>query len=987
MRKYLFYLFCLLSSATYGQCDTATATIASSVTTTSATISATIPGSVTYVQVHYVRVGYTDTIVTFPQSSGVWNLTGLYSSVQYVFYIQTFCSGGAYQFPAGRYYFSTNTPTVVYTPMTANGYNYKRTANDLTFHIPFGDTILNNGLTRPGALVLFTGDSALYAWNGLKWVLAGGGLASLEAEIASKVDSVTLQGDTLLCYWVGGVSNCYTLPMIPTLQQVVDAGNSATRVNLDTLGLQMGSVYASLRASPTLTNDATFYFPDISAYTTEANIPVKINGKIADNTGVVTIGASDIATAGYGLTLSSNEFSVDSTSIPNYRLADSISRSIGILTTTVAAFVDTAVRKDMSDIVKLPDGRWLMVYTKYRLGAGDGNVADINWAISTNGGKSWTEMGRAYSNFSTSIYQPSVKAQPDGDAIMLFNVKTGANTAEIYKGRLASGATMWDAPSSVYNPSAYLVQASGRIFDDYSYSGKWFYPFELSSNGAVDCSSVLSTGKILTSSDYGDTWSLSGVTITSSDSKVEEPGMYRITDSLYFYWRNTTGVVLGAKSTNSGTSFGSQFGYNITAPCSMTTMQYFSDHDLLIAVHNKYVGSPYASASRAVFQIDASVDRGGSFSPVYVFPKYDGYYLHQPTIFRDNGYVVIQYSKIKLLEDSASQMQSIIPITSLLPKGIPYQYGNTFSWTGANYKTYTLDGSALTGNTTQLINPVSGDNTYLSIQKSTLTPRYLPHTDQYGRLITKSISPIIDTTTGAMTLPAGLNLGGITTSNGTLTIPSNSSASFLAARLRSPGNDFAQFNFYTSDGATQIASFGAERVGTNGGGFYIVTKADGGAVAQTHTFRNNGLFIGGATAPTAKLHFAAGTAAANTAPLKFTAGTNLTTPEAGAVEFDGTNYYVTTGSTRHTLPKTLTGSATLDFGSTAAQSSTDLTITVTGAADGDVVSIGVPNASTLTNSSFSAWVSATNTVTIRFNNYSSGSQDPAGGTFKVSVIK
>jgi hypothetical protein len=31
----------------------------------------------------------------------------------------------------------------------------------------------------------------------------------------------------------------------------------------------------------------------------------------------------------------------------------------------------------------------------------------------------------------------------------------------------------------------------------------------------------------------------------------------------------------------------------------------------------------------------------------------------------------------------------------------------------------------------------------------------------------------------------------------------------------------------------------------------------------------------------------AGTATAGTAPLKFTAGTNLTTPEAGAAEFDG----------------------------------------------------------------------------------------------------
>ena len=46
------------------------------------------------------------------------------------------------------------------------------------------------------------------------------------------------------------------------------------------------------------------------------------------------------------------------------------------------------------------------------------------------------------------------------------------------------------------------------------------------------------------------------------------------------------------------------------------------------------------------------------------------------------------------------------------------------------------------------------------------------------------------------------------------------------------------------------------------------------------------------TQPTAKIHIAAGSASAGTAPLKFTSGTLNTSPEAGAIEFDGTDYYV-----------------------------------------------------------------------------------------------
>jgi hypothetical protein len=42
---------------------------------------------------------------------------------------------------------------------------------------------------------------------------------------------------------------------------------------------------------------------------------------------------------------------------------------------------------------------------------------------------------------------------------------------------------------------------------------------------------------------------------------------------------------------------------------------------------------------------------------------------------------------------------------------------------------------------------------------------------------------------------------------------------------------------------------------------------------------------------------AAGTAAAGGAPLKFTSGTNLSAVEAGAVEYDGTKFFATTGET------------------------------------------------------------------------------------------
>lgn len=79
--------------------------------------------------------------------------------------------------------------------------------------------------------------------------------------------------------------------------------------------------------------------------------------------------------------------------------------------------------------------------------------------------------------------------------------------------------------------------------------------------------------------------------------------------------------------------------------------------------------------------------------------------------------------------------------------------------------------------------------------------------------------------------------------------------------------------------------------------------------------------------------------------------------------------------------------ATLNFPSTNAGETSDLTITVTGASEGDLVILGVPDGSVLSNSSYTAWVSDDDEVTVRFNNTALvGAQNPASGSFRVMVL-
>ena len=97
---------------------------------------------------------------------------------------------------------------------------------------------------------------------------------------------------------------------------------------------------------------------------------------------------------------------------------------------------------------------------------------------------------------------------------------------------------------------------------------------------------------------------------------------------------------------------------------------------------------------------------------------------------------------------------------------------------------------------------------------------------------------------------------------------------------------------------------------------------------------------------------------------------------------------VTIGASGTAIASVISNTATLDFASTASHECSALTMTVTGAAVGDVVAIGIPNGSVGTTGVWFGWVSAADTVTIRYHNTDKNNAvDPASGTFRAPGIK
>lgn len=138
--------------------------------------------------------------------------------------------------------------------------------------------------------------------------------------------------------------------------------------------------------------------------------------------------------------------------------------------------------------------------------------------------------------------------------------------------------------------------------------------------------------------------------------------------------------------------------------------------------------------------------------------------------------------------------------------------------------------------------------------------------------------------------------------HGVLTMKDKGMADFTVTAFHTDDQNAYSLSLYNDTVSTFFASFS---VFTYNSGHTTVSNENFAPMSFcTNGLGNVRLYIaaagqvgfGGVTSPTAVIHLAAGTTAASTAPLKFSSGTNMTTAEAGAVEYDGTSLFYTNSS-------------------------------------------------------------------------------------------
>ena len=240
MKRLLFILSMLLGVA-YGQIcadeDTVRSNSVSLITYNSARINGTtshFSGSVSSLQLKYVRVGQTDT-VTSSGSSALRNITGLQANTQYYYYYKSICGSGSMSQTIGAYTFTTLANNVAYTPMDAMGYQFKYLKVDTLLQFVPGDTSVSRGGTTNAAIKYKSSDNTFYGYypNCACWRALAIDSSGIIGLLDGKVDSVTVSGDSLF-YWKVGVSYGYILPALANTWRII--GNSGTDTSINFLG-------------------------------------------------------------------------------------------------------------------------------------------------------------------------------------------------------------------------------------------------------------------------------------------------------------------------------------------------------------------------------------------------------------------------------------------------------------------------------------------------------------------------------------------------------------------------------------------------------------------------------------------------------------------------------------------------------------------------------------------------------------------------------
>ncbi|WP_419867921.1 exo-alpha-sialidase [Chryseobacterium sp. CT-SW4] len=340
----------------------------------------------------------------------------------------------------------------------------------------------------------------------------------------------------------------------------------------------------------------------------------------------------------------------------NTAIEDYLNKKVNIPLYTQVSQISTEgrTRNDGASLFRLSNGTLLNIFSSFTgVIENDSDPSVVRIKSSLNNGYTWEDYsvlpltGRAnqapvlYYVGSTlhCIYEKKISVSPLKASICM-------------RSSTDQGLT-WGNETELYNNGGYVVQASRS---PYLHNGVLFYPFSVLISGNGGDTSSTYHGRLLKSTDGGNTWADGGVEIISTTPMSVEGGFYtNKAGNLVYYFRTREGVVRGHISSDHGITFGAGHTILANVPGTMSSVKKLNNFNKWIAVHSKTENTAIAIGGfkqRKNLLISTSND-GDTFTVkkdiiIYSFNNVD--VVKEPQIWEDRlaDGIFITYTKLKL---------------------------------------------------------------------------------------------------------------------------------------------------------------------------------------------------------------------------------------------------------------------------------------------------------------------------------------------------
>ncbi len=314
---------------------------------------------------------------------------------------------------------------------------------------------------------------------------------------------------------------------------------------------------------------------------------------------------------------------------------------------------DNNKRNDQSAMIKLDDERLVIAYSHFGEGARDTSKSSIYFQTSIDNGNTWSTEKELIAAIKLGSYVPSFYKKSNGNILVVFFVRESDNpfTSSLRQIEFSADLSKVVTKTKIILPATgYFPIASDRLFFDEK-SNRLLMPYPFLESGPGYSQKSIYKTKILMSSDFGDSWTDSGVIIDGFVNDegfggAGEPGFFRNRGNITLYSRNMIEQIGACDLTWNGTNYekGEEYNLNIATWNAQSTIKYSSLLRGWIATYtrlNKTAASPRS-------QIDVAFsDDAVTWKKVFTVDDIEqagGFMVNEPNILIENNTVFISYS-------------------------------------------------------------------------------------------------------------------------------------------------------------------------------------------------------------------------------------------------------------------------------------------------------------------------------------------------------